>query len=156
MDKEIEIEVERENVKEMERAYRNARETYIQANNRFLVAQDTPKEFVEFSQMMEAARRLRIYSRDLLQAKKSFARLTNPPKHQSILVAFSVAAETEKEGVEKISNILVDHYMVDENEIDCWWVAEDSSEADCDSAVFVKPGYQSEARTLLYHNHLAN
>lgn len=52
----------------------------------------------------------------------------------------------------------VDEQDIDERTVESWWIAEDDrhDRSDCDSAVFVTPGKQQEARALLLKNNLTS
>lgn len=72
-----------------------------------------------------------------------------------ILVAVSVTTPLDREGAEKNLHALLRGVQraqwADGTHIDSWWIAEDErhDESDLDSAVFVHPGHQQEARDLL-------
>ena len=86
------------------------------------------------------------------------------PGISTVLIAFCVlGAESE----EAAQNLLFDRMPSgdapltsdpDGVQLDSWWVAEDTrfDRSDCDSAVFVNPGKQAEARALLVAAGLAH
>lgn len=68
----------------------------------------------------------------------------------TILVAFTVEGESKADAegtlLYRLSNL-------NRNMVTSFWVAEDDriDRSDCDSAVFVTPGFQPEASQLLHH-----
>ena len=71
-----------------------------------------------------------------------------------VLVAFQVTAPNMKEAQERLLPYLkptLESYENPPGPVECWWVADDEryDGSDCDSAVFVTPGYQHAASRLL-------
>lgn len=71
-------------------------------------------------------------------------------------VAVGVYADSPDAAADAVAHALDDTRLLDVEDVDCWWVAEDQrgtfDGSDCDSAVFCKPGSQAAASDLLaYH-----
>lgn len=77
-----------------------------------------------------------------------------------ILVAFEVYSDSRPDAERDLMERLVPlvRGKDETSPIECWWIAEDDRHdgSDCDSAVFVKPGYQREAATTLRRLGLAS
>ena len=76
-------------------------------------------------------------------------------REQIVLVAFDVYGDSPQHAQQVVMRQL--GHVRDTGEVDSWWIAEDNRHdgSDCDSAVFVKPGRQREARDLLRAHGLA-
>lgn len=79
--------------------------------------------------------------------------------HDVLLVAFDISGPTHAE----VCTWLRDNMPAtglggdrDEIYLDAWWIADDKSIDDTDSAVFVKKGWQEKARRLLRLHNMAN
>jgi len=76
-------------------------------------------------------------------------------REQVVLVAFDVYGDSPQHAQEVVMRQLGN--VRDTGEVDSWWIAEDNrvDRSDCDSAVFVRPGRQRQARDLLRAHGLA-